>query len=172
MTVTIDHLTPVEKTLLLITLTGGALDARTKRPPLGDRSAATAFDRLGPGADIVKLPEQQQASARGAQQDAEPARRRVHRRAPECGGRGAGLWAGNRMHRIAPSATVDWYDIDLDNVIALRGQPVPSWIARISSRRRSPTRPPAAFRGRPAIVVADGVLGFRPKPTTGRSWAR
>ena len=57
MTVTIDHLTPVEKTLLLITLTGRALDARTKRPLLGDRLAATAFDRLGPGADIVKLPD-------------------------------------------------------------------------------------------------------------------
>jgi O-methyltransferase involved in polyketide biosynthesis len=56
MTVTIDHLTPVEKTLL-ITLPGRALDARTKRPLLGDRLVATAFDRLGPGADIVKLPD-------------------------------------------------------------------------------------------------------------------
>ena len=56
MTVTIDNLTPVETTLL-ITLTGRALDARTKRPLLGDRLAAMAFDRIGPSADIVKLPD-------------------------------------------------------------------------------------------------------------------
>jgi O-methyltransferase involved in polyketide biosynthesis len=120
MTVTIDHLTPVEKTLL-ITLTGRALDARTKRPLLGDRLAAKAFDRLGPGADIVKLPDSNRLAL--------AVRSKMLNRLV------AGFIAAHpnavvvelacgletRMHRIAPPVTVDWYD----NVIALRGELVP-----------------------------------------------
>jgi hypothetical protein len=54
MTVTIDHLTPIEKTLL-ITLTSRALDARTNRPLLGDRLADKVHGRLGFDVGALKL---------------------------------------------------------------------------------------------------------------------
>lgn len=124
MTVTIDHLTPVEKTLL-ITLTGRALDARTKRPLLGDRLAATAFDRLGPGADIVKLPDSNRLALAVRSKMLNRLVAGFIAAHPNAAVVELGCGLETRMHRIAPPATVDWYDIDLDNVIALRGQLVP-----------------------------------------------
>ncbi|MDZ4265523.1 MAG: class I SAM-dependent methyltransferase, partial [Mycobacterium sp.] len=67
-----------------------------------------------------------------------------------------------RMHRIGAPASVDWYDVDLDSVIALRRQTIPE-LSRSHPVAASVTRPgwlAGIPRDRPAIVVADGVLGF------------
>ena len=161
MTVTIDNLTPVEKTLL-ITLTGRALDARTKRPLLGDRVAAKAFDRLGPGADIIKLA--------GSVKLAIAVRSKMLDRLV-AGFIGAhpnavvvelGCGLETRMHRITPPATVDWYDVDFDDVIALRRRVLPELDSShlVAASLIDPDWLDGIPQDRPAIVVADGVLGF------------
>ena len=124
MTVTIDHLTPVEKTLL-ITLTGRALDARTKRRRCS--GIAWLLRRLTASVPvpIVKLPDSNRLAL--------AVRRKMLNRLvagfiaahPNAVVVELGCGLETRMHRIAPPASVDWYDIDLDNVIALRGQLVP-----------------------------------------------
>jgi O-methyltransferase len=73
---------------------------------------------------------------------------------------GCGLDA--RVHRIDPPATVDWHDLDFPNVIALRQRLLPprehctligsdvtdlTWLERIP-------------RGRPALVIAEGLVPY------------
>lgn len=120
MTVTIDHLTPVEKTLL-ITLTGRALDARTKRRRCS--GIAWLLRRLTASVPvpIVKLPDSNRLAL--------AVRSKMLKRLvagfiaahPNAVIVELGCGLETRMHRIAPPVTVDWYD----NVIALRGQLVP-----------------------------------------------
>ncbi|MFA5608228.1 MAG: class I SAM-dependent methyltransferase [Leucobacter sp.] len=158
MTVTVDHLTPVEKTLL-VTLTGRALDARKRRPLLGDRLADTVSGRLAHDTLNVSDTVAIAVAVRSAMLDrlvgsfitAHPDAVVVEL--------GCGL--ETRMHRIAPPATVDWYDIDLDEVITLRRQVLPELRSHLVAA--SLTRPgclDAIARDRPAVIVADGVLGF------------
>jgi len=161
MTVTIDHLAPVEKTLL-ITLTGRALDARTNRPLLGDRLAAEVLDRLGSGADVVKLS--------GTVRIATAVRSKMLDRivggfiAAHANAVVVELGCGleTRMHLLSPPATVDWYDVDLPGVIALRRRVIPE-LERSHLVAASLTDPhwiEGIPSDRPAIAVADGVLGF------------
>ena len=161
MTLTIDDLTPVEKTLL-ITLTGRALDAHKKSPLLGDHLAVEVLDRLGPGVDAITLS--------GTVKIATAVRSKMLDRLvagfiaahPDAVVVELGCGLETRMHRIAPPTTVDWYDIDFDNVIALRRQLIPE-LDRAHLVAASLTDPQwleRIPRDRPVIAVADGVLGF------------
>jgi O-methyltransferase involved in polyketide biosynthesis len=87
--------------------------------------AATAFDRLGPGADIVKLPDSNRLALAVRSKMLNRLVAGFIAAHPNAAVVELGCGLETRMHRIAPPATVDWYDIDLDNVIALRGQLVP-----------------------------------------------
>ena len=133
-----------------------------RRPLLGDRLAATAFDRLGSGADIVKLPDRSRLALAVRSKMLDRLVAGFIAAHPNAVVVELGCGLVTRMHRIAPPATVDWYDIDLDNVIALRRQLVPE-LDRAHLVAASLTNPgwlDGVPRDRPAIVVADGVLGF------------
>lgn len=159
--VTIDDLTPVEKTLL-ITLTGRALDARAKRPLLGDRLAADALDRLRLGSQPVNVG--------GTVQIATAIRSRMLDRIvssftgahPDAVVVELGCGLETRMHRLKPPATVDWYDVDLPDVIALRQKvlPEPERAHLVAASLTDPSWLNDIPRDRPVIAVADGVLGF------------
>jgi O-methyltransferase involved in polyketide biosynthesis len=161
MTLKLDDLTPIEKTLL-VTLTGRALDAREKRPLLGDRLAAEVLDRLGPAVDTIKLP--------GTVKIATAVRSRMLDRLvagfiaahPDAVVVELGCGLETRMHRIAPPATVDWYDIDLPDVIALRRRVLPELDRAhlVAASLNDPDWLEGIPLDRPVIAVADGVLGF------------
>ncbi|MGV0717820.1 class I SAM-dependent methyltransferase [Mycolicibacterium sp. XJ662] len=158
---TIDDLTPIEKTLL-VTLTARAHDARAERPILGDRLVDKVLDRLGPSAEIVKpAGTVQLASAlRSKMLDrlvAEFIAAHPHAVVVELG---CGL--ETRMHRIDPPATVDWYDVDFDRVIQLRREVIPELehAHLVAGSLTDPNWLTSIPRDRPAIVVADGVVGF------------
>ena len=67
-----------------------------------------------------------------------------------------------RMHRLSPPATVDWYDVDLTDVIALRRQMIPELQSShlVAASLTDPHWLDGVLRNRPAMVVADGVVGF------------
>lgn len=159
MTTTLDHLTPVERTLL-VTLGGRAADARGTKPLLGDRLADAVSGRLSH--DPVKLSGTVTiaVAVRSAMLD-----RLVSQFIADHPGAvvvelGCGL--ETRMRRISPPAGIDWYDIDLPDVVALRRQVLPELDRShlIAASLTDPGWLQDVPRDRPSIVVADGVLGF------------
>ena len=76
---------------------------------------------------------------------------------------GAGL--STAMLRVAPPATVDWYNVDLPNVIALRDELVPaddhahSVAASLADDDWADSIP----SDRPTMLIADGLLAFLPE---------
>src|ERR1700757_3630908 len=79
---------------------------------------------------------------------------------------GAGLDTG--MQRVKPPTTVDWYSVDLPNVIALRDELVPaagpahSVAASVADDSWTDTIP----ADRPTMLIADGLLAFLPEDVT------
>lgn len=159
MTLTLDHLTPVERTLL-VPLGGRAADARTARPLLGDHLADTVSGRLSH--DPVKLSGTVTiaVAVRSAMLDRLVTRFVAEHPDAVVVELGCGL--ETRMHRVSPPASVDWYDIDLPEVIALRRQVIPELECShlIAASLTEPGWLEDVPRGRPAMVVSDGVLGF------------
>jgi O-methyltransferase involved in polyketide biosynthesis len=161
MTLTIDHLTPIEKTLL-ITLTGRALDARTKHPLLGDDLADKVLDRLGPDVGSVKLSSTVKIAVAIRTKMLDRIVGEFIAAHPNAVVVELGCGLDTRMHRLSPPATVDWYDVDLPNVIALRRRVIPE-LDRSHLVAASLTDPhwlDGISRDRPAIAVADGVVAF------------
>ena len=66
------------------------------------------------------------------------------------------------MFRIAPPATVDWYDIDFPEVIAARQQLLPqrAHAHGIGADLTDPDWLDAVPGDRPAVIVADGLMAF------------
>ena len=70
------------------------------------------------------------------------------------------------MLRVEPPATVDWYNVDLPNVIALRDELVPaddnaySVAASLAENDWTDQIP----SDRPTMLVADGLLAFLSEP--------
>lgn len=160
MTLNIDHLTPVEKTLL-ITLTGRALDARTTYPLLGDGLAAQVLDRIGADGTITLSSTVRLASTVRSKMLDELVAEFITAN-PDAVVVELGCGLETRMDRIAVPATVDWYDVDLPDVIALRRQLIPELDRShlVAASLTEPDWAQAIPRDRPVIAVADGVLGF------------
>ncbi len=157
----IDHLTPVQKTLL-ITLKGRALDSRAKNPLLRDPMAADLVHRLDYDIDTVKLgPGVRDAIAiRTSILDrAVDDFVRTHRDAVVVE-LGCGL--ETRMVRLDPPTTVDWYDVDFPEVIALRKELMPQRenTHAVGASLLDPSWTDRIPRDRPTILVADGLFGF------------
>ena len=73
---------------------------------------------------------------------------------------GAGL--DDRMFRVDPPSTVDWYDIDFPEVIAVRRQvlPQPTNAHSIGADLTDPNWLDDVPTDRPAVIVADGLIVF------------
>jgi O-methyltransferase involved in polyketide biosynthesis len=73
---------------------------------------------------------------------------------------GAGL--DGRMFRIGPPATVDWYDVDFPNVVALRPQLLPQSTNAhtVGADLTDPDWLEDIPTDRPAVIVADGLAAF------------
>ncbi|WP_197514298.1 class I SAM-dependent methyltransferase [Mycobacterium sp. E342] len=104
----------------LVTLYGKALESRRPDSILGDREADRAVRRLDYDFSSLRMRDrdQQSSAVRSKAYD-----RRVkgyldgH---PACVVLHLGCGLDTRAYRVDPPATVDWYDIDLPDVIALR----------------------------------------------------
>ncbi|RFU19220.1 class I SAM-dependent methyltransferase [Geodermatophilus marinus] len=161
MSITLPALTPVEASLFL-TLCCRALDNRSQHPVLGDEIAdeivrALEYDheRLHTNTDLVL-----NVALRAKKID-EVAARFIARH-PDAVGLDLGAGLDTRSARIAPPSTVDWYDVDLPQVVAARERVVPHR-ARAHTIGADVTDPDwlaALPTDRPAVVTADGLVGF------------
>jgi O-methyltransferase involved in polyketide biosynthesis len=164
MRIAVHEFTPIEQTAF-VTEYARALDSRWPRPILGDTLADEIvakidydFDGLGVPSSAVR-----QTALRAKMLDDRV--RSFISEHPDAVvvALGAGLDTG--ILRVKPPTTVDWYNVDLPNVIALRDEVVPSddraysvaasladdgWTDSIPSDRTT-------------ILVADGLLAFLPE---------
>lgn len=164
MGIAITDLTPVEQTAF-VTLYARAVDSRWPRPILGDALADDIvakvdfdFDGLGVPASAIR-----QTALRAKLLD-DRARRFVAEH-PDAVVVDLGAGLATPMQRVAPPPTIDWYNVDLPNVIALRDRVVPaddhahSVAASLAGDSWTDQIPP----DRPTLLIADGLLAFVPE---------
>jgi len=168
---TLPAFTPAQESLFL-TLGGRALDSRLPRPFLGDTMAAEILGRTG--YDLARFPPLRtklldtrtkvfDIAVRAKRLD-EVVRRFVARH-PDAVVVDLGAGLDDRIFRIDPPSTVDWYDVDLPEVIALREQVVPRHARAhgVSADVTDPRWLEALPGDRPAVIVADGLIAFLPQ---------
>lgn len=173
MTITMPALTPAQHSLFL-TLGNRALDSRLPHPFLGDPMAMEVVEKTG--FDLDGLIKEQGAigklfSVRTLIFEVVIRAKRLDDLVRQFVAKhpdgivldlGAGL--DSRILRVDPPSTVDWYDIDFPEVIALRPQVLPERARshEIGADLADPRWLDAVPTGRPAIAVADGVVAFLP----------
>jgi O-methyltransferase involved in polyketide biosynthesis len=159
--INVHGLTPVEQTALL-TLYARALDSRCRRPILLDSSADDVAGRLTYDFDALRVPASVRCpvALRAKMLDERIGRFTTEHPEAVVVDLGAGL--DNRFERCRPLAMVDWYNVDLPAVIALRDAVLPprrqehSVAARIGDLGWVDAIP----ADRPTMLVADGLTGF------------
>ncbi|MEU1985412.1 class I SAM-dependent methyltransferase [Nocardia sp. NPDC019395] len=151
-----------EKATMLATLYGRAIDNRRENPILGDQAAEDAlaqidydFGSLGVDPDLARS-----VAARAKLIDGWAAEFLSEQPAATVLHLGCGL--DTRYLRLAPPATVNWYDLDYPEVIALRREIFPE---RDSYRMiPSPVTEPGWLddipAGRPGLIVAEGLTMY------------
>jgi O-methyltransferase involved in polyketide biosynthesis len=160
----ITDLTPVERTAF-VTQYARAVDSRWPRPILGDTLADDIvakinydFDGLGVPASAIR-----QTALRAKLLD-DRAREFIAEH-PDAVVVDLGAGLATPMQRVAPPSTVDWYSVDLPNVIALRDKVVPadahahSIAASLADNAWTELIP----ADRPTFLIADGLIAFVPE---------
>ncbi|MDA0565692.1 class I SAM-dependent methyltransferase [Streptomonospora sp. S1-112] len=163
------RLSPVERTLL-VTLAGRARDDRRPAPYLGDPMPAAVLERLG--TDPARLGVGSVVSLATALRSAmlDRAVRAFLSAHPDAVVVELGAGLETRRHRLRPGAGVDWYDVDLPAVAKLRRallppEPLSAGGARahlVAADATAPDWLAGLPRDRPAIAVADGLVGLLP----------
>jgi O-methyltransferase involved in polyketide biosynthesis len=164
MGIAISDLTPVERTAF-VTQYARALDSRWLKPILGDTVADDIVAKIDYDFEAMGVPSSavRQTALRAKMLD-ERVRRFVTDH-PDAVVVDLGAGLGTAMLRVAPPATVDWYSVDLPNVIALRDELVPadehahSVAASLAEDSWTDQIPP----DRPTMLIADGLLAFLPE---------
>src|SRR4029450_2741891 len=82
-------------------------------------------------------------------------------RHPDAVGLDLGAGLDTRMERLAPPATVDWYDVDFPAVAAARERLIPEHpnVHVIGADVRDPGWLDTIPTDRPAVIGADGRMG-------------
>lgn len=168
MGVTLPALTPAQESLFL-TLAGRAFDSRLPRPFLGD---PLADDILAvTGYELVKFPafDSERGDPRTKVFDIAVRAKRLDEMVqafiaghPDAVVLDLGAGLDSRRVRVDPPATVDWYDIDFPEIIALRREVLPERALAhgIGADVRDLQWLDAVPVDRPTVIVADGLLAF------------
>ncbi len=143
----------------LIGLYGKALDSRRPDSILSDRQADQALRRLDCDFAALRLRRRDQKSAALRAKVYDSWGQRFLDDHPKCVVLHLGCGLDARVYRVNPSSAVEWYDIDLPDVIGLRRRLFPPR-AGLHTISASVTDPhlldtiPAAL---PVLVVAEGL---------------
>ncbi|HZB48484.1 MAG TPA: class I SAM-dependent methyltransferase [Mycobacteriales bacterium] len=173
MTTTLPAFTPLEESLFL-TLYARSLDSRRSRPILGDAMAGEIVRTLPYDYDRLRVDTNLVLNVALRAKKLDRVASDFLARHPDAVGLDLGAGMDTRAARLDPPSTVDWYDVDLPAVAAARARVVPErphahvigadvtgtdWLAAV------PT-------GRPALIVADGLMGFLTRDELVSLWDR
>jgi O-methyltransferase involved in polyketide biosynthesis len=166
LSIDVDRLAPVEKTALL-TLYARALDSRCRRPILFDNRADEVTGRLNYDFDSLRMPASVRYPVALRAKMLDERVRRFTTEHPEAVVVDLGAGLSDGIARSRPAVTVDWYNVDLPAVIALREAVLP--VRRqehcVAIRIGDPHWAAAIPADRPTILVADGLTAFLSEPT-------
>jgi O-methyltransferase involved in polyketide biosynthesis len=155
------ELTPVQGTLFS-SLYAKALDSRAKRPVLCDRSAATVADQFSYDYERLKLRTDDRIATVSRASQLDHWTMEFLERHPGAVVAHLGCGLDRRIDRVDPTAGVDWYDIDLPEVIELcerlyDPRPGHRWLpASVSEPEWLDAIPP----GRPILIIAEALTMF------------
>jgi O-methyltransferase involved in polyketide biosynthesis len=159
--INVDGLAPVERTAFL-TLYARALDSRCRRPILFDTVAGDVASKLDYDFDAMRIRAGVRCPVALRAKMLDERIQRFTTEHPDAVVVDLGAGLDNRIVRCGPPPTVDWYNVDLPAVIALRDAVLPpapqeySVPARIGDPRWADGVP----ADRPTMLVADGLTGF------------
>jgi O-methyltransferase involved in polyketide biosynthesis len=154
-----------EKETYLATLYGKALDAAVDHPILGDRYAAEAVARIDYDFAALRLPKGGEITLPMRALHFDQWTREFLAAHPESTVLHLGCGLDTRVFRIDPGPTVDWVDVDLPDVIALRERLYPerAGYRTIGTSVTDLTWLDAIAGDRPVLVVAEGVVMYLPE---------
>ena len=152
--------TPIEDTLFL-TLCGRALDNQLPHPILADAMSEEIVHKIDYDSGKFHLTASPIINIAHRAKKLDEGARFSLTRYPRAVGLDLGAGLDTRVFRIALPTTVDWYNIDLPEVIAARRQLLPDRanLHGIGTDLADPTWL-NAIPARPAVIVADGLLAF------------
>ncbi|MGY1683911.1 class I SAM-dependent methyltransferase [Geodermatophilus sp. SYSU D01176] len=161
MAATLPALTPVEDSLF-VTLCCRALDARSPRPVLGDAMADEIVRTLGYDCGQLHIDRNLMLNAALRAKKLDEIAARFLAGHPDGIGLDLGAGLDTRALRIDPPSTVDWYDVDFPAVTAIRASVTPDRANAhdVGADVTDPDWLTAVPSDRPAVIVADGLLGF------------
>jgi O-methyltransferase involved in polyketide biosynthesis len=161
MSMTLPALTPMQESLFL-TLCGRALDNHSTHPILADTMAEEIVRKLDYDCSKFHLSASPviNIALRAKKIDEVALGFVTHHPDAVALDLGAGL--DTRVFRIDPPSTVDWYDIDFPPVITARQQLLPDRPNAhvVGADLTDPNWLDAIPTGRPAVIVADGLMAF------------
>jgi O-methyltransferase involved in polyketide biosynthesis len=173
MATTLPTFTPLEDSLFL-TLYARARDYRRPHPILGDavadqivRTVDYDYDQLHIDTNLIL-----NVALRAKKLDQVASD--FLARHPDAIGLDLGAGLDTRVVRLDPPSTVDWYDVDLPAVAAARERVVPPQPNRhvIGADVTEKDWLDAIPTGRPAVIVADGLMGFLTQDELVSLWNR
>ena len=173
MAVTLPTFTPLEDSLFL-TLYARALDNRRPHPILGDATADQIVRATDYDYDQLKVDTNLTLSVALRAKKLDQVASEFLARHPDAIGLDLGAGLDTRFERLAPPATVDWYDVDFPAVAAARKDVVPKHpnVHIIGADVRDPDWLVAVPSDRPAIITADGLMGFLTQDELVSLWNR
>jgi O-methyltransferase involved in polyketide biosynthesis len=173
MGVTLPAFTPLEDSLFL-TLYARALDNRRAHPILGDAEADRLVDKLDYDFDQFHVDTNFILNVALRAKKLDQVASRFLARHPDAVGLDLGAGLDTRVLRLAPPPTVDWYDIDFPTVAATREEVLPGRANAhvIGADVRDSDWLDAIPTGRPAVIVADGMMAFLTQDELVALWNR
>jgi O-methyltransferase involved in polyketide biosynthesis len=173
MAITLPTFTPLEDSLWL-TLCAMALDNRSPHPILGDATADEIVRTLDYDYGQLHIDTNLILNVALRAKKLDQVAAGFLARHPDAVGLDLGAGLDTRTERLAPPSTVDWYDIDFPAVAAARQRLIPERAdahvigADVTEEDWLDTIP----TDRPAVIVADGLMGFLTQDELVSLWNR
>jgi O-methyltransferase involved in polyketide biosynthesis len=164
MAITLPAFPPVEDSLFL-TLYSRALNNRLSKPILSDATADEIVRNLDYDFEQFKINKNFILNVALRAKKLDEVASGFIRHHPNAVGLDLGAGLDARMVRIAAPATVDWYDVDYPAVVATRERLIPAHANahNIGADVTETDWLNAVPSDRPAVIVADGLMGFLSK---------
>lgn len=152
---------PVQ-TSLYLTFGGRVLDGRKAKSVLHDTMAGEIAEKIGYDTAEFSLPATKVFDIAVRARMLDDVVRQFVARHPEAVVLDLGVGLDSRAFRVDTPATVDWYEIDFPEVVAVRRQVLPErpHVHAVAADLTDPDWLDEVPADRPAVIVADGLLPF------------